>query len=445
MNAEVDIPKITPTAPLHAGKRDSNYYFLTNFRTPFKPTLVRETVSPQSSNSYQTLTKVPLPINQQVRGPDLVPFERSDLRSEIKNLIIPESTYLQFSIFFFVLFLIFLILFLLEIHPEIFLLLSILFFSLGFYPVAKYIKKRQNKNKLKTDDKTPAKLIQRQVPKKIKMKPSEKIAKYESTKQNRISSHNTEMSGDLYPPFNNSDRHSAIIGEANTIVQSTEDQIDSLASRTLNDLNLKLSDFQQYYQNLKNFIQKNIISKIVLTSDKPYVNMMLTMGGFNRDFIKKRIRELAASPFLAGHIGDEGDNQIVLHILSVWLSYLMTGDSDDKSPKNVFSEKYLITDGKEPKLDSNGNIYFIANKECNSFYVIYRPLKTNNQSNETASVERYYTYPNKDSMYSGLTLFFYIIKTKFNFLLDGADLNESPFYMSRVFESTPSHVYEKRK
>ena len=270
------------------------------------------------------------------------------------------------------------------------------------------------------------------------IKPSQMFAIYGSTNQIKTPEFYSDASVDLYPKFVNADRPTASKSSVSSITRTLEAQTDSHANDTLKKLGLKLQIFNQYTSNMKNFIQKDILSKIVknLSSDKPYIDMMLSVPNYDQKHVIQRITYLASSPYLAGHTGEKGDNQIVLHILSVWLSYLMTHSKEDKLPSPVFSQKYLAIGGTEPKIQSDNDVYIVANNQYNSFHIITRSFDSLKKGNliEASNVERFYARPGKDMMYSTLTLFFLIIKKKFEFLLDGADLQEPPFCMHRIFE-----------
>lgn len=426
-----DIPQITLTAPLRGGKREQNYAYLNQFSTPSQVTQIKSSFSKPISNRN-------LPTNPAVRKPEFKPFRSKNLEHEIKNLVEPESTKLFFAIIFFILSLICLASFLLEFHPEISLLLSILFFGFWAYPFSKFILRKRKKDEEKNANKINMNLTPPRLSRNNNIKPSQMFAIYGSTNQIKTPEFYSDASVDLYPKFVNADRPTASKSSVSSITRTLEAQTDSHANDTLKKLGLKLQIFNQYTSNMKNFIQKDILSKIVknLSSDKPYIDMMLSVPNYDQKHVIQRITYLASSPYLAGHTGEKGDNQIVLHILSVWLSYLMTHSKEDKLTSPVFSQKYLAIGGTEPKIQSDNDVYIVANNQYNSFYIITRPFDSLKKGNliEASNVERFYARPGKDMMYSTLTLFFLIIKKKFEFLLDGADLQEPPFCMHRIFE-----------
>jgi hypothetical protein len=64
-----------------------------------------------------------------------------------------------------------------------------------------------------------------------------------------------------------------------------------------------------------------------------------------------------------------------------------------------------------------------------NFYVL-----TKSENNQP---ERHWAGPGRDAIYSGLVLFFWFVGEKMGFLLEGADLTDSPFFMDRVFSNYP--------
>jgi hypothetical protein len=220
---------------------------------------------------------------------------------------------------------------------------------------------------------------------------------------------------------------------------------DELAVRTAQKLRLTRAVFTAYVENFKAFVVRTVLRKLVrkLDSDKNWVKAMLTIESFEcRDYIRARIKDLAASANLAGHqgsfgIGWEGrewtakfpsDNRIVMLILGLWLSYWMNGRQSGKV-RPTFNERFLVVN-KEPSLSSEDEVDPIkvsTDAEYRRFFVHTR---------WEGVEERFCGPPGRDSMYGALTLFFWFIKRNRKFLLDGADLKASPICMDRVFEPT---------
>jgi hypothetical protein len=222
------------------------------------------------------------------------------------------------------------------------------------------------------------------------------------------------------------------------------DQEDELASETLWKLGMTSVMFNVYVSNFKAFVSRMVLVKLVkkLSTDDDWIKAMLTIESFEcRDYIRRRIIDLAASPNLAGHYGSEGakwqdkewtsklpsDNRIVMHILGLWLSYLMNGRQAAKV-RPIFSEKFLFVK-KDPSLESEEEIDPLILWTDNDYrkFIVYTRYKGS---------EKFCGFPGRDSMYGALTLFFWFVKEKRNFLLDGADLKAPPICMDRVFELT---------
>ena len=432
---------------------ESNAAFLAKFRVPappIPPKAGRPTAADIVSSSSLKSGKISPPKNPPMRHVDFMPYEAATLSSDIKRVNDPYEHKLRNALFFLILSVGFLSSFLLGVHPEVCLLLSLIFFSIASYAFATHFHKMHKKGK-KDDSKKQAK---KDIPSKraLDMRPSEKFIKRASLTPFDIDVSKVPDSGNglnLYRQFVNADRPNASFKKTQLKV-AKEASIDQLANETLAKLNLKSSTFNQYLVNMKAFLSKNLISKLALElhSDSAAVEMMLSVPTFEhcRNYVIQRIRALAASHYLAGHFGDKGekygerewskelpsDNQIILHILSVWLSYMMTHmKPDSQRPPLVFSQKFIAI-GKEPEIQTENDIY-LCTDDFNKFYVL---TKSKNTEKDVISLpERYFAFPGKDSMYSGLTLFFYFVKEKYQFLLDGADLQEPPHCMNRIFES----------
>ncbi|OHT09751.1 hypothetical protein TRFO_21279 [Tritrichomonas foetus] len=445
-----DPPPITPTAPLHAGKRDQNSVFLSQFHTPFNVTPVKSGISSphQRQIKSQTTEKIPLPTTPPIRKSDFNPFEAKNLSIDIKRVNDPDELKLRNALIFLILSVGFLASFLLGFHPEVCLLLSLFFFSIATYAFCTHLQRVHLKSKINTTKVAPIRPIAS--PKLFEIRPSEKFVIHTAKPPAEfVQSANTSNNLNFYRQFVNADRATASLKRVQLTV-SQESNIDQLANDALVKLKLKSSKFNQYLVNMKSFLAKNLISKLALElhSESAAVDMMLSVPTFEhcRNYVIQRIRSLAASQYLAGHFGDRGDkygerewskelpsdNQIILHILSVWLSYMMSHmRPSDQRPPLVFSHKFIAI-GKEPKIETENDIV-LCTDDFNKFYVMTKPAKTD--ENEASSVERYFAFPGRDSMYCGLTLFFYFVRERFDFLLDGADLQEPPLCMNRIYES----------
>jgi hypothetical protein len=217
--------------------------------------------------------------------------------------------------------------------------------------------------------------------------------------------------------------------------------LESLAAETLRKLGLAAPIFNMYVANFKSFVAQRILAKLEkeLRSDQDVIKSMITIQPFDcRDYIAQRIKDLASSSTLAGHYGSQGaswndrewtpdfpsDNQIVLHILDVWLSSFMS-QRRTKMVGQPFSEKFLCVK-KDPPIETDYEIKLWYDTDHYRKFIVYTRWK--------GECERFCGMQGRDSMYGALTVFFWLVKEKRNFFLDGADLKESPICMDRVFE-----------
>lgn len=219
---------------------------------------------------------------------------------------------------------------------------------------------------------------------------------------------------------------------------------DHNASEAIKKLGLTWTEFNKYVSNMKMLISRAVLAKLVdaMHSDDQVVEAMLSVPRYEgcREYIKSRIRNLATSQSLATHMGDRGeawrmhewtsdlpsDNQIVLHVLSVWFSYFMSGRRGD-SMAPVFNERHLFI--KRAVEMENDDDILLCSDDYSQFYV-YTKYKA-------AYPEKFYSRPGRDSMYGALTLFFWFAKEKHKFLLSGADFTREPICMDRtVFSMT---------
>ena len=247
--------------------------------------------------------------------------------------------------------------------------------------------------------------------------------------------------------YNISDRPTASYQFAQAAM-ADEMNVDQLASEAIRKLGLKSSVFNQYLVNMKAFLQKAMLRKLIPQMHKSdsIIEAMLNVPNYEhqRSYIIERIKALADAEFLAGHYADRGqrwndrewtnelpsDNQIILHILSVWLSSLMNGPKDAKRYQPLFKNRYMYI-GLNPIIKSDDEI-LICSKDWTNFYVHARY--------NSDQAEDFYAFPGHDSMYCAITIFFFIIKETKKFILEGCDLTESPFFMNRVYSISERFV-----
>ena len=245
------------------------------------------------------------------------------------------------------------------------------------------------------------------------------------------------------PVYFQSDRISA----SSSITQSdylSDSNIKKLHEQTLEKLKLTSNQFNKYLSKMKEFISQSILSKIIkhLHSEQPFYYSMTNIPGYesndNRKYISDRLKNLSLSKSLSSHNGDRGaretltdqewttkrpsDNQIILHVLSVCFSRYMAGKS-----RMQFKQKYIFLD-REPKWEKEGDILICAETTIDGKkrYYIYTTF-------ESSQPDKFWAFDGYDSLYCVLTIFFWIVKEKYHFLLDGADLCDTPFFMNKIF------------
>lgn len=245
---------------------------------------------------------------------------------------------------------------------------------------------------------------------------------------------------DLYRPFVPSDRPTASF-QSNVNTLSIDTSIDQLAADSLRSLGLSDSEYGQYLLNFKTFISNIILKKLVkeLHSDSHLIEAIVSLPAYenHREYVIERIKKLAASQYLAGHFGDRGDrfkdsewnsempsdNQILMHVFGTWLSYFMSHNKKHHLT-NIFKTKF-VTLKRDTSLESTQG-QLLCVEDWVRFYVLAKDKKT-------GQTRRFWAFPGRDSMYSALVIFFYIIKRDENNILDCADLQVEPICMDRVF------------
>ncbi|KAH0787490.1 transmembrane protein [Histomonas meleagridis] len=218
---------------------------------------------------------------------------------------------------------------------------------------------------------------------------------------------------------------------------------DTKANETLKKLGITTVAYNKYLSNFKYFISQTALTKLVqkVHSDESIYVSMLSVPGFEhcRGYIIHRIKALASSQYLSGHFGDGGDryegrdwtsdlpsdNQIIMHIIAVWISYFMSGKNTERV-QMLFYQKCLFI-RREPMLENDDDIALCTDDFAN-FYVYTRY--------DGIEPEKFFTFPGRDSMYAGMMLFFWFVMKKKNFLLGAADLTEPPICMDRIFSLT---------
>jgi hypothetical protein len=170
---------------------------------------------------------------------------------------------------------------------------------------------------------------------------------------------------------------------------------------------------------------------------------MVTVPKFEhaREYVHQRVRSLGQSTYLAGHCGHGGehwdgkefgsqklpsDNQIVLHVLGSWLSFFMCGRRRTGPVRMLFHERHVAIEKREPKIEADSDLY-LCSDDWKRFYVLTRwPEKGGLE-------QRFWAFPGIDSLYAALVLFFWFVREKFDFAMDGADMRDRPMCMDRIY------------
>lgn len=364
----------------------------------------------------------PLPISstQTKREPKMVPYNTINHRTP------PKQVFNRRIYIFIIVSISFLIAFLCRITYKISLTISLIAYSLALltYYNNKDVKDGEEnthedeyfRNNYKSDN-NPSSWFSKEPPKDLNIE-----EQYESVAHDQ--------------PYQLADRpRSSLRNSRKTLTDN-----DQKASECLKKLGITTVMYNKYLSNFKSMISQTVLTKLIqkLHSEESMYITMLSVPGYEhcRGYIIQRIKALASSQYLSGHFGDCGDyyegrewttdspsdNQIVMHILSVWFSYFMGGKNPDRF-QNLFYEKYLFIK-REPIFDDEESVLLCSDDYCN-FYV-YTKYGDN-------IPEKFYTFLGRDSMYAGLMLFFWFIMKKKNFLLDAADFTETPMCIDRIF------------
>ena len=373
----------------------------------------------------------PLPKNNKQREAAMVPFRSFGLSKEIPFIHEPEQPKTKLILIFGLICTFFIILFLLRLVTFVSIYGSIFFFiltvvgylaqkrrrSIAINPFPTYAQESVNQEHLKVES------------------PSAMFARPPSQDDKKKKPQNASLH--VYRSYMTADRPSASIEKSRF---GREIDYDQLFTESLKKLGISSVAFNKYVTHMKTFIARTILAKFVkkIHSDEPRYALMRTVPGFEHcsAYVLSRINSLASSSFLATHLGDKGDrwhdrewttdlpsdNQIVMHIFSAWISFFLSGKRKGKD-QLLFSQKYLFV--KRDPVFENENDVLLCSDDWAKFYV-YTSYKSSTQ-------EKFYVALGRDSMYAALTLFFWFIKEKKKFLMEAADLKDSPICMDRVF------------
>ncbi|OHT12859.1 hypothetical protein TRFO_17113 [Tritrichomonas foetus] len=376
---------------------------------------------------------IPLPKTPKQRDPSLIPFRSYSLPKELRLIHQPEEPKTKLILIFSLISIFFFILIVLRLFTFFSIYASIIFFILAV--VGYLAQKRREKVAVPPFPTFSSFSAQNKTTQ--MSSPSSMFAK--PPKQDKNKSDILNQSLNVYRPFVTADRSSATI-EKVQFGKSVD--YDQLSSETLRKIGITSVAFSKYVTNMKSFVSKTILAKHAkkMHSDDSLIASMLAVPGYEHcnAYVMHRVNSLSSSQFLAGHFGDKGDrwydrewttdlpsdNQIVMYILSVWLSFFMSGKRKGRS-QMLFNQKYLFIK-RDPVLEGEDDI-LLCSDDWSKFYV-YTHYKS-------GTPEKFYAPPGRDSMYAGLTLLFWFVKEKKRFLMEGADLTDTPICMDRVFSS----------
>lgn len=399
---------------------------------------IQELLSEKRVNDFKKA--IPLPTNRKTRDQSMTPFRSASLPDRLAQIHQPEELRTRWIFIFGICSIPF---FILIIYYVIFgfgkffyssIIMSTLCYIIAFigYKAQERRKKRRNSpfpqyDSYNTDFQTN--LEQNDSPSEMFAKPPKVIEK-----------------DTMFNTSSNTSRHYSISDRATASVSKDQHgetlDYDQSHTESLKRLGISPVTFNRYLNNLKSFIPKRILSKLVkdMHKDDPQIVSMLTLPGYERysAYIKSRIISLSKSHVLAGHYGDKGarwnekewttdfpsDNQIVLHILDVFFSYFMSGKKAGSS-NSMFSQKFVYIK-KDPGDKNEEDAIYLCSDDWAHFYV-------RTMIKRGKGLEEFYAPSGRDAMYAGLTLFFWFVKEKKKFLIEGCDLTDNPLYMDKVF------------
>jgi hypothetical protein len=244
-----------------------------------------------------------------------------------------------------------------------------------------------------------------------------------------------------YRAFVNADRASAESREVRASPSRDAGELDQLARQALDTLKIR-SRIDRSVRNVKRFLSRRVLAKLVreFQSGDPVVRQMLDIPGHEKSsvYVKERVRLFSASEFLAGQLGGRGarfqdaewtpglpsDNEIILHILSVWLSFRMTGKKKGQPVIDKFAEKHLAI-VKERQVESETDI-FLCTDDWNKFFIKVAP------GYDGTAI--YWAGAGRDALYQALVLFFKLVEIRLDWQLEGIDLTAPRIALDQLFQ-----------
>ena len=413
-----DPPPILPTRVARGarprGRRENDIF---DYR---RPTRVERTQEPIELDRTLKL----------LRDPEkFAPFSEPGLMGDIKRIHSPDSMRMKGALTSLVLCVIFLGMFLLEINRQL-----SLFFSLSCFAFSTWILLRHSKSRTPPPvpeepepiSETPKTLSQSTRPASERFK--KRTEKRDTPKPETIAVPEAEFDVLTY---RKADRvSSSAYGEGVTERWSTP--------LVLGELDILSDVFNKYVNEMKMFIITHLLRKLVQehAKEERLVMDMLKIPEYEHaweKYVLKRVRELSGSEYIASQVEERedeaknkefpSDNQIILHILGVWLSFFMNGRKPGRS--SLFAQKFLSIE-KDPEVTEDEGIWLCTYDWSQFFVVTKRPRQDRKE---------WRLSPGSNAMYEGLTLFFWFVKRDYDFILNGMDLDDEPLCMRQIFEA----------
>jgi hypothetical protein len=174
--------------------------------------------------------------------------------------------------------------------------------------------------------------------------------------------------------------------------------------------------------------------------------------GIRRGYVDARLKALASSEFLAGQAGESGapfegrewtsefpcDNEIVLHVFSVWMSRFLDGTGKEQRTSMVFREKHMAI-GSEKQ--GEGDYIYICTEgkgaegsEQAGATPWSRFFIRTNMGRKRCD-EKFWGGVGRDALYEVLVMFVWILKQQLDvpWRLDCVSLKNEEIGLNRVF------------
>lgn len=179
---------------------------------------------------------------------------------------------------------------------------------------------------------------------------------------------------------------------------------------------------------LRNYVHNQILRKLVKNyrDDPSYTDFTKisrrNMEYFDSIYILERIKNIAENVSNEKNETLIPDNQIILHVFSVWISKIMNRDT--KSTDFVF-QKYLYY-GDNPILTKDVDI-ILGTTDYYNFYIYTKY--------QSPVAKKFHIPKTSNSVFLALAKFFWFVGKKHDFFLNNTDLKAHPFYFNKLIFS----------